>query len=74
MRNMKKILFYIKISFRSRDFQIFVIFAFPHFPVSKGQLKVEEFMMSWIGSSKLADVIFGITQNPLYVTSSNLVK
>ena len=31
-------------------------------------------MMSWIGLHKLADVIFGITEKPLYTTSSNLVR
>ena len=31
-------------------------------------------MMSWIGLHKFSDVIFGITQKPLYVSSSNLVK
>ena len=30
-------------------------------------------MMSWIGSHKLGDKIFGITQKLLYITSSNLV-
>ena len=29
-------------------------------------------MMPWIALHKLADVIFGITQNLLYITSSNL--
>ena len=31
-------------------------------------------MMSYIGLHKFADVIFGITQKPLYITSSNLVR
>ena len=30
--------------------------------------------MSLTGLRKLADVIFGITQKPLYITSSNLVR
>ena len=30
--------------------------------------------MLQIGLHKLADVIFGIIQKPLYITSSNLVK
>ena len=30
--------------------------------------------MSSIGLDKLADVSFGITQKPLYITSSNLVE
>ena len=29
--------------------------------------------MSWIGLYELAEVIFGITQKPLYIASSNLV-
>ena len=31
-------------------------------------------MMSWIGLHKFAGVIFGITQEPLYITPSNLVR
>ena len=31
-------------------------------------------MMSWIDFHKFADVIFGITQKELYITSSNLVR
>ena len=31
-------------------------------------------MMSWIGLHKFADAIFGITQKPIYVTSSNLFR
>ena len=31
-------------------------------------------MMSWTGLHKFADVIFGITQKLLYITSSNLVR
>ena len=31
-------------------------------------------MMSWNGMHKFADVIFGITQKPLYIASSNLVR
>ena len=30
-------------------------------------------MMSWIGFHKLTDAIFGITQKPPCITSSNLV-
>ena len=30
--------------------------------------------MSWIGLHKFADVIFETTQQPLYITSSNLVR
>ena len=46
----------------------------PNFPDSKGQMKVEWFLMSWNGTHKFTDVIFGITQKPLYITSSNLVR
>ena len=31
-------------------------------------------MMSWIGLHKFVDVILGITQKPLYITSSDLVR
>ena len=31
-------------------------------------------MMSWIGLPKFADVIFEITQQLIYITSSNLVR
>ena len=37
----KCFLFHVKISFCSRDTQIFVIFPFPHFLDSKGQMEVE---------------------------------
>ena len=30
-------------------------------------------MLSWIGLDKFAGVGFGITQEPLYITPSNLV-
>ena len=48
--------------------------SFAHFPDWKGQMEVEQFMMSWFGLHKYADVIFGITQKLLYITSSNLVR
>ena len=48
--------------------------SFPHFPDSKWQMKVEQFMMSWTGLHKLAGLIFGITQKLFYITSSNFVK
>ena len=47
---------------------------FPHFPGTKEQMEVEEFLMSWIGFHKFGDAIFGITQKLLYITSSNLVR
>ena len=31
-------------------------------------------MMSWTGLDKFVDVIFGITQKLLYITSSNLFR
>ena len=31
-------------------------------------------MMSWIGVHKFTDVIFGLTQKPLYITASNVVR
>ena len=57
-------------------FWIFLKFfpSFQYFPDSKGQIKVEQFMMSWTDSGKVADVIFRIIQKLLYITSSNLVR
>ena len=64
-----------KSSFRSQKMQIFVIFCLPfQFPDSKGQMEVEYIMMSSIDLHKFTDVIFGITQKLLYITSSNLVR
>ena len=48
--------------------------SFLHFPDAKGEMKVEWFMMSWIGLHKFADVIFGIIQKLLYITSSYLAR
>ena len=31
-------------------------------------------MISWIGLHKVAGIIFDITQEPLYITPSNLVR
>ena len=31
-------------------------------------------MMSWIALDKFTDVVFEITQKPLYITTSNLGK
>ena len=42
--------------------------SIPHFPDSKGQVEVEQFMMSWIDLYKFADMIFGKTQRLLYIT------
>ena len=53
----------------SRYSTVWTFFAsFPHFPGSKGKLKVEQLMMSWIGLHKVINVIFGITQKLLYIT------
>ena len=48
--------------------------SFPHFPYSKWQMEVEQFTMSWIGFHKFTGENFGITQKPLYIISSNLVR
>ena len=37
-------------------------------------MEVEQYMMSSIDVHKFAGVILGITQKPLYITSSNLVR
>ena len=43
----KCFLFHLKRSFRNQDIQIFVFFpSFPRFRDSKGQMEVEQFMMS----------------------------
>ena len=41
--------------------------SIPHFPDSKEQVEVEQFMMSWIDLYKFADMIFGKTQRLLYI-------
>ena len=41
-----------------------VFASFPHFPDSKRQIEVEQFM-SRIDLHKFADVIFGINQKPI---------
>ena len=48
--------------------------SFPHFPDSKGQMEVEQFKMPWIGLHKFANASFGITQKPLYIISSDLLR
>ena len=58
-------------SFRSRDIEFFVIFPFPNFPDSKGQMKWNNLR---IGLHKFAAVIFKITPKPLYITPLNLVR
>ena len=44
--------------------------SFPHFPDTNGKWN----NLSWIGLHKFTDAVFEITQQPLYITSSNLVK
>ena len=48
--------------------------SFPHFPDSKGQMELEQFIMSWIDFHKFADVNFGAAEKLLYITSLNLVR
>ena len=64
----KKALFVLKIL----NFCNFFI-IFPHFPDSKGQIEVGQFMMPWIGLHKFTNINVGINQKPLYITSS-LIK
>ena len=59
----KKALSVLQIIKDNEDFFLSV----PHFPDSKEQIKVGEFMTSWIGLHKLVDVIFGVTRKPLYI-------
>ena len=65
----KMFIFQLKRSFRSWGIQISIIF-----PDSKGQMDVEQFVMSQIGLHKFGDIKFRITQKPLYITSSNLAR
>ena len=44
--------------------------SFPRFSDLKGKMKVSQFMTSWTDLHKLSDVIFGITQKPLYITET----
>ena len=78
----KFFLFHPKSSFRSQDIQIFCDFSssFPHFPDSKGQIRI---IYKWNNGiieiiydvvNCLAGVISGITQKPLYNAPSNLVR
>ena len=46
---------------------------FQTFQIQKDKWKWN-ILISWIGLHKFADVVFGIIQKPLYVTSSNLVR
>ena len=48
----------------SRKYKEYSDLSFPHFPDAKGQMELHKF----------AGVSFGITQKPLYITPSNLVR
>ena len=76
LKTMKKIFFsYKKIFLFPRYSKSCNFFAFfPQFPVLKGQIKGGLFTMSRIGLHKLTDVIFGITEKHLYITSSKLIR
>ena len=64
----------IKKSFFVSSKELIFFASFPHFSDSKGQMKVEYLChkLGWIYI--VADIIFGITQKSLYVTSSNIVR
>ena len=69
----KCFLFHLKSSFRSRDIQIFVIFPLStlyRFKRTNGSGIIYDVL---IALYKFAGVTFGITQEPLYITPSNLV-
>ena len=72
---MKNVLFHLKSSFRSRDIHIFVFFLFlstlSKLKRTNGTGIIYD-VMNW--PAKFADVIFEITQKPLYIISSNLVR
>ena len=61
-------LFNLKSSFRSQDVQIFVFFSLPFHIFQTQKDKWDWNNLSWICLHKLADVIFGITWKPLYIT------
>ena len=67
-------LFHLKSSFHAQDIQIFVIFSFLFHTSQIQKDKWKWNNLSGIGLHKFADVIFGITQKLLYITSSNLVR
>ena len=75
-KNYKKcFLFHQKSSFCSQDIQIFLIFSIPFHTLQIQEDKWEwnNIMMSWIGGlHNFEDIISGITQKPLYITSTNL--
>ena len=68
-------LYFIKKLFFFSRYSSFCSFSRPfYFADSKGQMEMDLFMTSWIGLHKFADVIFGITERPLYVMLSNWVR
>ena len=71
----KCFLFDLKSSFCSQDIQFLVFFSLPFhtFQIQKDKWKWNS-LMSWISLHKFANVIFEITQQMLYITSSNLVR
>ena len=73
LKTMKNV-FSSKKLFSFSRYSIFFPPSFPHLLDSKWQMEVEQFMMSWTGLHKFEDVVFGITQKLLYITSSNLVR
>ena len=71
---MKEAFYFIKKLFLLWRYSSFCDFSasFPYFPDSKGQIKLK--WLLWICLHKLAKVVFGITQKPLYIKSSTLPK
>ena len=69
----KMFLFHLKSSFCSQDIQVYVVFSLPFhtFEIQKDKWKWNN-LLSRIDLHNIADIIFGITQKPLYITSSNL--
>ena len=53
---------------------LFYVFFIPFYTIPTQKNKWKWCMMSWIGLQKFVDVIFGITQKPLYIIPSNLVR
>ena len=72
---MKRVLFHLKNSFLSQNIQFFVFFPFlstlSRYKRTDGSGIVYD-VMNWL--HKFADVIFEITQQLLYITSSNLAR
>ena len=64
-----------KMFFSFSKYSIFCLFSIPFhtFQTQKDIWKWNN-LMSWIGLHKFADIIFGITQKPLYIISPHLVR